>query len=47
MDTVFPLVELEDSLLDFKMVVLSHNTVIGAAGSGILIAEILKARGLI
>ncbi|CCG21406.1 Hom2 aspartate-semialdehyde dehydrogenase [Candida orthopsilosis Co 90-125] len=37
----------EDSLLDFKMVVLSHNTVIGAAGSGILIAEILKARGLI
>ncbi|CAK9435638.1 uncharacterized protein LODBEIA_P03650 [Lodderomyces beijingensis] len=37
----------EDSLLDFKMVVLSHNTIIGAAGSGILIAEILKARGLI
>lgn len=37
----------EDSLLDFKMVVLSHNTIIGAAGSGILIAEILNARGLI
>lgn len=37
----------EDPVLDFKMVVLSHNTVIGAAGSGILIAEILKARNLI
>ncbi|GAV50367.1 hypothetical protein ZYGR_0U02230 [Zygosaccharomyces rouxii] len=37
----------EDPLLDFKMVVLSHNTVIGAAGSGILIAEILLARNLI
>ncbi|KAI5963262.1 HOM2 [Candida pseudojiufengensis] len=37
----------EDSLLDFKMVVLSHNTIIGAAGSGILIAEILNAKGLI
>lgn len=37
----------EDPVLDFKMVVLSHNTVIGAAGSGILIAEILLARNLI
>ncbi|KAI3406753.1 HOM2 [Candida oxycetoniae] len=37
----------QDSLLDFKMVVLSHNTIIGAAGSGILIAEILSAKGLI
>ncbi|CAI5756624.1 unnamed protein product [Candida verbasci] len=37
----------QDSLLDFKMVVLSHNTIIGAAGSGILIAEILKAKNLI
>ena len=37
----------EDPLLDFKMVVLSHNTIIGAAGSGVLIGEILLARGLI
>lgn len=37
----------EDPLLDFKMVVLSHNTVIGAAGAGILIAEILKAKNVI
>lgn len=37
----------EDPVLDFKMVVLSHNTIIGAAGSGILIAEILLAKNLI
>lgn len=37
----------EDAVLDFKMVVLSHNTVIGAAGAGILIAEILKAKSVI
>lgn len=37
----------EDPVLDFKMVVLSHNTIIGAAGSGILIAEILKAKNVI
>mgnify|MGYP004712836283 CR=1 FL=1 len=37
----------EDPVLDFKMVVLSHNTVIGAAGAGILIAEILKAKDVI
>lgn len=37
----------EDPLLDFKMVILSHNTIIGAAGSGILIAEILKAKDII
>ncbi|QLQ82359.1 hypothetical protein HG537_0H01200 [Torulaspora globosa] len=37
----------EDPVLDFKMVVLSHNTVIGAAGSGILIAELLLAKKLI
>lgn len=37
----------EDPLLDFKMVVLSHNTVIGAAGAGILIAEILNAKNVI
>ena len=37
----------EDPVLDFKMVVLSHNTVIGAAGAGILIAEILLAKNYI
>lgn len=37
----------EDPVLDFKMVVLSHNTVIGAAGAGILIAEILLAKNII
>lgn len=37
----------EDPVLDFKMVVLSHNTIIGAAGAGILIAEILKAKSII
>lgn len=37
----------EDPVLDFKMVVLSHNTIIGAAGAGILIAEILKAKDII
>jgi aspartate-semialdehyde dehydrogenase len=37
----------KDTVLDFKMVVLSHNTIIGAAGSGILIAEILRAKKLI
>ncbi|EDO14307.1 hypothetical protein Kpol_152p2 [Vanderwaltozyma polyspora DSM 70294] len=37
----------EDPLLDYKMVVLSHNTVIGAAGAGILIAECLLAKNLI
>ncbi|CDR38894.1 CYFA0S02e08042g1_1 [Cyberlindnera fabianii] len=37
----------EDPVLDFKMVVLSHNTVIGAAGAGVLIAEILLKKGLI
>lgn len=37
----------EDPVLDFKMVVLSHNTIIGAAGAGILIAELLLKKGLI
>lgn len=37
----------EDPVLDFKMVVLSHNTIIGAAGSGILIAELLLAKNLL
>ncbi|CAN6596820.1 aspartate-semialdehyde dehydrogenase [Trichomonascus vanleenenianus] len=37
----------EDPVFDIKFVGLSHNTVIGAAGSGILIAELLKAKNLI
>ncbi|CAN3373553.1 hypothetical protein DIURU_000636 [Diutina rugosa] len=36
-----------DPVLDYKMVVLSHNTVIGAAGAGVLIAEILHAKNLL
>ncbi|NWF89498.1 MAG: aspartate-semialdehyde dehydrogenase [Ignavibacteriaceae bacterium] len=35
----------ECSLFDFKFVVLSHNTVRGAAGGTILIAELLHAKG--
>jgi len=35
------------SVLDYKMTILSHNTVRGAAGGTILIAELLKAKGLI
>lgn len=37
----------EDSLFDFKFVVLSHNTIRGAAGGTILIAELMKAEGII
>ncbi|GMG39832.1 unnamed protein product [Ambrosiozyma monospora] len=37
----------EDPVLDFKFVVLSHNTIIGAAGSGVLIAELLDAKKLL
>ena len=37
----------EDSVFDFKFVGLSHNTVRGAAGGGVLIAELLKAQGYI
>lgn len=36
-----------DPVLDYKMVVLSHNTIIGAAGAGVLIAEILHAQKLL
>ncbi len=35
----------EDSLYDYKFVGLSHNTVRGAAGGAVLIAELLKAEG--
>jgi aspartate-semialdehyde dehydrogenase len=37
----------EDSLYDYKFVSLSHNTVRGAAGGAVLIAELLKAQGYI
>ena len=35
----------ECSLFDYKFVVLSHNTVRGAAGGTILIAELMRAKG--
>jgi aspartate-semialdehyde dehydrogenase len=35
----------EDTLFDYKFVILSHNTVRGAAGGTILIAELMKANG--
>jgi len=37
----------EDRILDYRFVCLSHNTVRGAAGGGILSAELLKAEGYI
>jgi aspartate-semialdehyde dehydrogenase len=37
----------EDILYDYKFVSLSHNTVRGAAGGGVLIAELLMAEGYI
>jgi len=37
----------EDILYDYKFVSLSHNTLRGAAGGGVLIAELLKAEGYI
>lgn len=35
----------EDSIYDYKFVCLSHNTIRGAAGGGILTAELLKQEG--
>jgi len=35
----------EDTMFDYKFVCLSHNTVRGAAGGAVLIAELLKAEG--
>ena len=35
----------ECPVLDYKFVVLSHNTIRGAAGASILNAELLKAKG--
>lgn len=37
----------EDPLLHWKFVGLSHNTIRGAAGGGILTAELLKAKGYV
>lgn len=37
----------EDTLFDYKFVGLSHNTLRGAAGGAVLIAELLKAEGYI
>ena len=37
----------EDIMFDYKFVSLSHNTVRGAAGGAVLIAELLKAEGYI
>lgn len=37
----------EDSLFQYKFVSLSHNTVRGAAGGAVLMAELLKAEGYI
>ncbi len=36
----------EDSLFDYKFVILSHNTNRGAAGGAILCAELMRAKGL-
>ena len=35
----------EDLILDWRFVCLSHNTLRGAAGGGVLTAELLKAEG--
>ncbi|MHA1679394.1 MAG: aspartate-semialdehyde dehydrogenase [Promethearchaeota archaeon] len=37
----------KDNVFDYKFVALSHNTIRGAAGGGILNAELLKAKGFI
>jgi len=36
-----------DNVLDYRFVVLSHNTIRGAAGAAILNAELLIAKGRI
>lgn len=35
----------EDAMFDYKFVCLSHNTLRGAAGGGVLLAELLAAKG--
>ena len=37
----------KDAYFDWKFVGLSHNTVRGAAGGAVLMAELLKAKGYI
>ena len=37
----------EDNIFDYKFVGLSHNTLRGAAGGAVLIAELLAAKGYI
>ena len=37
----------EDTIYDYKFIVLSHNTVRGAAGGAVLCAEALTAKGYI
>lgn len=37
----------KDKIFDFSFVILSHNTVRGAAGGAILCAELMKAKGII
>jgi aspartate-semialdehyde dehydrogenase len=36
-----------DNVMDFRFVVLGHNTIRGAAGAAILNAELLAAQGLL
>ena len=37
----------EDSIFDYKFIGLSHNTLRGAAGGAVLLAELLVAEGYI
>ena len=37
----------QSSVMDVKFTLLSHNTILGAAGSAILNAEIAKAKGFL
>ena len=36
-----------DALFDYRFICLSHNTIRGAAGGGVLTAELLTAEGYI
>jgi aspartate-semialdehyde dehydrogenase len=37
----------KDTIFDFKFILISHNTIRGAAGAALLNAELLVARGLL
>ena len=37
----------KDNIFDYKFVLMSHNTIRGAAGGAILCAELMKAKGFI